>query len=91
VKANHPSEQAVSKLRQRFESAKEKSWLDSPTQGHLNRTSVEPRGKEVQESTRAASSSFEDPERAEALATLRRLAREQTLTLLSATKNTEIS
>jgi uncharacterized protein YeaO (DUF488 family) len=34
---------------------------------------------------------LEDPKRAEALATLRRLSRERTLTLLSATKDIEIS
>jgi uncharacterized protein YeaO (DUF488 family) len=41
--------------------------------------------------TRRYLAELEDPERAQALATLRRLAREQTLTLLSATKNIEIS
>lgn len=34
---------------------------------------------------------LEDPERADALATLRRLARDRTLTLLTATKDIEIS
>jgi uncharacterized protein YeaO (DUF488 family) len=41
--------------------------------------------------TRRYLAELEDPKRAEALATLQRLARERTLTLLSATKDLEIS
>jgi uncharacterized protein YeaO (DUF488 family) len=41
--------------------------------------------------TRRYLAELDDPERAEALMTLQRLARERTLTLLSATKNLEIS
>ena len=43
------------------------------------------------EFTRRYRAELEDPERAEALATLRRLARGRTLTLLTATKDIEIS
>ncbi|MGH2703411.1 MAG: DUF488 domain-containing protein [Actinomycetota bacterium] len=43
------------------------------------------------EFTRRYAAELEDPERAEGLATLRRLARDRTLTLLTATKDVEIS
>lgn len=43
------------------------------------------------EFTRRYVAELEDPERAEGLATLRRLARDRTLTLLTATKDIEIS
>lgn len=43
------------------------------------------------EFTRRYLAELEDPERAEALATLQRMARHRTLTLLSATKDIEIS